>query len=435
MERRCCGAWIACIVVTMGSLYAQQPPRSAPPLTWESLSARCEAEAAEGFSGVVLLVRDGQKVFHQAYGHADRARKLAMKPDTVFAIGSTPIDFTMAGILLLSEQGKLSLQNPLSTYFPDAPEDKRGITLEQLLTGRSGLPDFHDLPGDKDKDHSWIDRDEAVRRILQSKLRFTPGTKRQHSHSAFGLLAAVIELVSKQSYQDFTRLNLFQPAGMSDTGFFGEKIPEERIAIGYGRLLSGTINAPPYWGKTSWLVMGSGGQTSTALDLWKWTAALRGGKLLAPQTLKQYPVPSQALLNGGDMYGFEVYYAGDARHFMVMLSNSANRQTRPRLERFANDLYQLSRSTRQARYTLGVQFEAVDGQPPRVQELQPNGAAARAGLRQGDLLLKANGIALEQELMKTLEKLLQTGEDIEFELKRDGQLLKLKVKPALKGPS
>lgn len=86
-----------------------------------------------------------------------------MKVDTILAIGSTPIDFTKAGILLLAERGKLSLDDPITKYFDKVPDEKKAITLKHLMTGRSGLQDFHDVPEDRDPDHGWIDRAEAVK--------------------------------------------------------------------------------------------------------------------------------------------------------------------------------------------------------------------------------------------------------------------------------
>ncbi|MGD8375236.1 MAG: serine hydrolase domain-containing protein, partial [Acidobacteriota bacterium] len=238
-------------------------PASQEPLTWENLEARLEEEAEAGFSGAVVVVRDGKTVLDRGYGLANREKRIPNRPDTIFAIGSTPIDFTKAGILLLAQQGKLGLDDPITKYFPDVPQDKRGITLRQLMTGRSGLRNFHGRPSDPNPDHTWIDRDEAMRRIFEGELLFPPGEGRRHSHSAWGVLAAVIEIVSGQSYPEFTEEHLFGPAGMVDTGFFGEPYPEDRMAVGYGDDTSGEINAPPYWGPTSWLVMGSGGQVST----------------------------------------------------------------------------------------------------------------------------------------------------------------------------
>ncbi len=197
----------------------------AAPITWENLEAMLEQAAKDGFEGAVLITRNGRPVVNKGYGFANREKRIKNTPETVFAIGSAPIDFTHAGILLLKDQGKLELDEPLTKFFADVPADKQGITINDLMTGRSGLPDFHDLPTDQDPDHTWIDRDEAVRRIFAQKLLFEPGQRSEHSHSAWGLLAAIIEIVSGETYQQFTTERLFQPAGMKDTGFFGDLRP------------------------------------------------------------------------------------------------------------------------------------------------------------------------------------------------------------------
>lgn len=315
---------------------AKSAPDAPPSVTWDTLDERMQWEVGQGFSGVVLIARDGDVVFHKAYGLADREKPIAMRPDSILAIGSTPIDFTMAGILLLIERGKLQLTDPIGKYFADVPPDKQAITIGYLLTEQSGLPDFHDLPGDRDRDHAWIDRDEAVRRILNQKLLFAPGKGRKSSHSAWGLLAAVIEVVSGQTYPEFTREQLFKPAGMTDTGFFGEPYAESRMAVGYGPQRDGEINAPPYWGKTSWLVMGSGGQVSTAKDMWLWTKFLRG-KLLSKKSLLYFG-SGNSMATAGNAFGFEVMYAGNARSFMIVLTNSANRQRLPGLYELGESL-------------------------------------------------------------------------------------------------
>ena len=178
------------------------------PFTWETLEARFAEEADRGFVGSVLIVRDGKVVLDRGYGLADRELGIPNGPDTIFAVGSHPIDFTHVSLLWLAQQGKLDLSAPISTFFERLPADKRTITVEHLMTGGSGLPDFHDRPGDRDPDHSWIDRDEAMRRIFESELLFAPGTGNEHSHSAWGVLAAIVEIVSGEFYQDFIRKHL-----------------------------------------------------------------------------------------------------------------------------------------------------------------------------------------------------------------------------------
>ena len=405
-------------------------PKDQPPaVSLDSLAARMKWEADRGFAGVVLVARDGKVAFHQAYGLANREKNFAMRPDTIFGIGSTPIDFTKAGILLLAERGKLALSDPVARHLPGVPDDKKAMTLAHLMSGRSGLQDFHDVPGDRDKDHSWIDRAEAVRRILGQKLLFEPGKGRRHSHSAFGLLAAVLEVVSGQSYQAFTREHLFEPAGMKDTGFFGEKYAEGRMAVGYGMRKDGEVNAPPYWGKTSWLVMGSGGQVSTAEDMWRWTRAVKGGKLLSKASLEHYGA-GDGLLDGGDMYGFEILYAGNPRSFMVVVSNAASRKTRPQLGRLGEDLAGLVVERKAGKFTLGVMLDVGDSGKVKVDKVIPGGAAERAGLRAGDVLLEAGGKPLGEEPMKVLGPLLEAGKPVEFTIERGGKRQAVTVTPA-----
>ncbi|MEM7314826.1 MAG: serine hydrolase domain-containing protein [Planctomycetota bacterium] len=286
-----------------------EPPLS--PITWDSLESDLTAAAKDGLTGAALVTRRGKVVLHQAFGLANRAKKIPNKPDTVFAIGSAPIDFTHASLLILKDQGKLKFTDPITKYFDNVSDDKKAITIRHLMTGRSGLPDFHDLPTDKEPDHSWIDRDEAVRRIMNQKLLFKPGEGDRHSHSAWGLLAAIVEIASGQSYQKFTRVNLYKPAGMKDTGFFGDEVPESRIAVGYGFRKSTEPNAPPHWGKTSWLVMGSGGQISTLSDLYRWEVAIRAGKIMSPESTKSFVGMGNRVSADGDMYGFEFMHSHD----------------------------------------------------------------------------------------------------------------------------
>mgnify|MGYP002083074138 CR=1 FL=1 len=319
------------------------PGRTPPaprPITWDTLAERMRQEEGAGFSGCVLVVRDGKVVLNEGYGLANREKEIACTSETVFGIGSTPIDFTHVGILLLAEAGQVALDDPITKYFDDVPvpPDKRGITLAHLMNARSGLPDFHDLPGDRDKDHCFIDRDAAVRRILAQALLFEPGKGEAHSHSAWGLLAAVIEVVSGQTYPEFTRANLFEPAGMKDTGFFGEPIAEERMAIGYGPMTDGEINAPPFWGKTSWLVMGSGGQVSTTGDMLRWLQALRAGKILGEEMKRRYFGVAQGPLVGGDMYGFFILYTQGEKSLVILISNAA---PIGKYDGLGMDLYQL----------------------------------------------------------------------------------------------
>ncbi|HEY6554374.1 MAG TPA: serine hydrolase domain-containing protein [Vicinamibacteria bacterium] len=303
------------------------PPAAAkpvvPPLTWESLEQRLASAAKEGFAGTVLVVRAGQVVLHRGYGLADRETQAPVTTDTVFAIGSVPIDFTRAAILRLEQDGKLRTNDPLSTFVAGVPEDKRAITLDHLMTGRSGLPDFHHVEGkDEDPDLTWIDRAEALRRILGQDLLFPPGEGRAHSHSAWVMLAAVVELVAKQGYGDFLREHFFVPAGMTRTGLHEDAaaIEDREFAVGYGRQRVGAPNIPKRWGRTSWLVMGSGGMQSNPQDLYRWLEAIRSGKTLGLTAAARYW--KAGVMVGGDDRGFYCLYTEGPGDLMILCSNT-----------------------------------------------------------------------------------------------------------------
>lgn len=406
------------------------PPSTEPSMS--SLDSALDQAEQRGFSGAVMVVRNGQVVFQRTCGLANREQKIPVTMETVFAVGSAPIDFTRAAILLLADEGKLDLDDKITRFLQDVPPDKQSITLRHLMTGRSGLPDFHDLPSDSNPDHSWIDREEAIRRIMAQKLLFPPGKRSQHSHSAWGLLAAVVEIASGETYPEFTRNRLFKPAEMQATGFFGEPIPVERVAVGYGQRKSSETNSPPHWGPTSWLVMGSGGQVSTLPDMLRWTQFVRGGKLLSPKSTTLYLEATQGISSDGDMFGFEFLHSHDPRSMFLLISNSiASPEDRDQFRALGQLLTSMSQAQTTAhRYSLGVAMGiSPDGQIV-VQQLAPRGAAERHGVQVGDHLLRANGQPLLDDPMAVLDPLLERGDTIHLEVQRDGRPLKLDVKPS-----
>jgi CubicO group peptidase (beta-lactamase class C family) len=293
------------------------------PITWDTLAQRLDEEAARGFSATVIVVRGGKIVLHEGYGLANREQKIANGTETIFAIGSVPIDFTRGAVLKLEEQGKLQTSDPVTKYLDNVPADKQAMTIDHLLSGGSGLPDFHHVAGiDADPDLSWIDRDTAVQRILGASLLFPPGEGEAHSHSAWVLLAAIVEIVSKQGYADFLREHFFGPAGMTRTGNHEdcEAFHDDQFAVGYEGAPVGKLNIPKYWGRTSWLVMGSGGMQSTPLDLYRWNQGIRTGQTLSAAAAKKYW--HGGVMAGGDDRGFYTLYNEGPGDMFIMSSNA-----------------------------------------------------------------------------------------------------------------
>jgi CubicO group peptidase (beta-lactamase class C family) len=301
----------------------QAPGVQAAPITWETLPARIDEESKAGFSGFVYAVHDGKVALSHGYGFANRDSKIPIDENTIFAIGSTPIDFTRAAVLKLEEMGKLKTSDSITKYIKNVPADKQAITIDQLMSDTSGLMNFHEMPGEGEEHLTWVDRDEALRRMMSEKLLFPPGKGQAHSHSAWVLLAIIVENVSGQSYGDFVQKNIFAPAGMTHTGLFESlaKVPDEQVAVGYGDVKVGKINSPKYWNRTSWLAMGSGGMVSTPLDLYKFVTAVHGGKLLAPEQARKFG-PGGGVAVGGDVHGYLTIHAEHGDDAVVICSNS-----------------------------------------------------------------------------------------------------------------
>ena len=179
-----------------------------------------------------------------------------------------------------------------------------------MMTGQSGLPDFPANDGDWDGDLGWIDRAEFERRTLAIPLIFAPGEGEEHSHWAFGMLAAIVERVSGQSYAEFLRENFFDPAGMTRTGDYGDSrgLAFIEFAAG-GGVQRGLPNIPPNWGPTSWLVLGSGGMFSTLGDLRRFYVYITTSGVLEPRYTELF-LSERAGLDGSDR-GFELFSFSD----------------------------------------------------------------------------------------------------------------------------
>jgi CubicO group peptidase (beta-lactamase class C family) len=238
-----------------------------------------------GWSGAVLVAKNGQIVLQNGYGLADREAGRVVTPGTVFSIGSLTKQFTAAAILRLEERRRLATSDPLRRFFPAAPADKAGITIHQLLTHTAGFPDA--LGGDYDP----ISRDSLVRLAFATPLRFAPGTAYEYSNVGYSVLAAIIELVSKMPYETFLRRELFLPAGLAETGYtIGWSA--DRFAIGYddttrwGTSVERWRGSPP-----SWHVVGNGELQSTVGDLYRWVAALDSGRVLADSSRRKMFTP------------------------------------------------------------------------------------------------------------------------------------------------
>jgi len=236
-----------------------------------------------GFSGALFVAKDGKVILNKGYGMAIRSDNVPNTSETVFSTGSITKQFTAAGIMKLEMMGKLKTEDPITKYFEDVPEDKEEITLHNLLTHTSGVidttgPDFVVAP-----------RNETMKKILDAPLRHKPGEEFAYSNAGYSMLAAVIEKVSGQRYEEFMNKHIFTPAGMKFTGYVKPEWDKKVVAHWYvGEKDNGIPLEKPY---PYWHYLGNGGILSITEDMYRWHQALLEDKVLSAEVKKKMFTP------------------------------------------------------------------------------------------------------------------------------------------------
>lgn len=233
------------------------------------------------FSGAALIARDGEIIWSKAWGMADRTQGIPNTAQTIFRVYEMSVQFTAAAMLLLEQEGKLSVQDSICTYLDDCPDAWQPITIHHLLSHTSGLGDyFEESPSEALKlSRQGATVDQIVALFRDKPLLFAPGEHRYWSHAGFVLAGQIIERVSGQAYGDFMKEHIFAPLGMMQSGY-GD--PTEGLALGY-RTHRDTTPAP--FEVSS--LFASGGIYSTAEDLFRWNEALYNGGLLNDAQVKK----------------------------------------------------------------------------------------------------------------------------------------------------
>lgn len=241
------------------------------------------AAEQKGFAGTVL-VADGDKIlFQKGYGMTAPEGGVPIDENTVYLIGSIVKPFTRMAIAALEDRGLLSTSDSLSKFFPNVPKDKKDITLQQLLDHKAGIPDLIGEGGKVIKEY-WVGydylpvtRDQMVEKTLKARLLYAPGTDEVYSNSGFALLAAIIEIVSGEPYEDFVYQAVFEPAGMKYTGYRRPDWSNTALAHGIDHGKDwGTALDDDRWmaDGPSWNLRGNGGMLGTVPDLYLWLRAL-----------------------------------------------------------------------------------------------------------------------------------------------------------------
>ena len=237
----------------------------------------------KSFMGDVLVAEGDHIVLEAAYGYADLEWSIENPTDAKFRIGSLTKQFTAASILLLQERGKLSVDEPIKTYLPDVPDAWKMVTVDNLLTHTSGIPNFTGTPGFdvyKRQSHS---PEESVALVRSKPLDFEPGTKFYYSNTNYILLGEIIEHVSGMPYADFLRQNIFIPVGMTETGVDADSAILSERAQGYDSTPEGFRHADNI---SMTIPFSAGFLYSTVGDLLKWERALFAGKVISAASLR-----------------------------------------------------------------------------------------------------------------------------------------------------
>ncbi|HTA65503.1 MAG TPA: serine hydrolase domain-containing protein [Xanthomonadaceae bacterium] len=251
----------------------------------------------------IAIAVQGRVVYSHSWGLRDRERHLPATRDTHYEIGSITKQFTAAAILQLQEAGKLHIDDTLATYLPDAPHAGE-VTLRQLLSHTSGMPNYFDAPDIERIATRPIAFDRLIALVAGKPLDFAPGSEWAYSNTGYILLGRVIELVSHESYRHYVQTHLLDPTGMSQTFHVAEETQLPLMAIGYRRRNGRTERAPTISDSFGW---SAGHLVSTVDDLQKWNEALRNGRIV---TAADYASMSTSVktTDGADAgYGFGLF--------------------------------------------------------------------------------------------------------------------------------
>ena len=280
----------------------------------------------------LLVVRDGSAVVRRSYGRSNLEDRIAATPETNYRLASVTKQFTAAAILLLSQDGKLSLDDPVKKWLPSLPSAIDSVTITHLLSHTSGIIDYEDVmpAGTVTQLH-----DADVLRLLESQdsVYFKPGTRYSYSNSGYSLLSLIVARASGKSFASFLRERIFLPLGMNHTVAY-----EEGISTVSNRAFGYTMKDGAWTRKdqsTTSAVLGDGGIYSSIDDLAKWDAALYDSRLLSDESRRLAFTPHTATDQADVKYGFgwritgeTLWHSGETVGFRnVIVRNPSRRLT------------------------------------------------------------------------------------------------------------
>jgi CubicO group peptidase (beta-lactamase class C family) len=295
----------AAVSAFLGSAaFAQTPDKQAP--VDKNLAAAIDKAAAAAIASgespglEVAVIKNGKPVLVKGYGSANLEQHVPVSNTSVFRVGSVTKQFTAVALLLLAEEGKLSVQDKLSKYYPNFPR-ANDITLDEMLHHTSGIFNYTSAPNFAVDGMIHRSTDEMVEFIgkLPKTQDFEPGTNWSYSNSAYFILGGVVEKAAGEPLATVFKTRLFAPLGMTHSALDDETEIADGRARGYSGAGPGKFTNAPFISMS--IPGGAGSIRSTASDLAKWNAALYGGKILKPASLAAMLTPGK--LSDGENSG------------------------------------------------------------------------------------------------------------------------------------
>ena len=276
MNLRRCLAVLALLLLTIATSGQNPQTRSA---VSEYVKAEMQRQHIPGLS--LLIAKDGKIVLAEGFGLANVELQVSAKPETVYQSGSVGKQFTATAVMMLVEEGKVALDDPLRKYFKDAPTTWNNVTVRELLSHTAG---FGDYPESFNFRKDWTE-DELLKLVEGIPLAYPPGTKWAYSNLGFLTLGILIHRVTGQFYGDVLEERIFRPLEMKSTRIISEADIVPNRAAGY-RLVKGELKNQE-WVAPMINTTADGSLYFTVLDLAKWDAALYTERLLKRSSLGQ----------------------------------------------------------------------------------------------------------------------------------------------------
>jgi CubicO group peptidase (beta-lactamase class C family) len=282
-------------VCTMFFFAATVAQAQSPAALTDYVHAAMQSQHIPGLS--LLVIKDGKIIRAEGFGLANVELQVPVKPESVFQSGSVGKQFTATAVMMLVEEGKIGLDDPITKYFPDAPATWKEVTVRELLSHTAGLGDY---PKDFNFRKDWTE-DEELKLIESIPLAYPPGTKWAYSNFGYVTLGILIHRVTGEFYGDFLQQRIFQPLS---TRIISEADIVPNRSAGY-RMVKGELKNQE-WVSPVVNTTADGSLYFTTLDLAKWDAALYTEKLLKRSSLDLMWTPAK-LKNGEankSNYGF-----------------------------------------------------------------------------------------------------------------------------------